>query len=413
MSPSSVLCFVTVLLLRDRRSRRSSCERKEQLRRSHISTLPIAATPAGRTDGPGTGGDEIGLKADIVDRVAQFGRTPYHRRRTLTVDAGTTADSCGQVKPGADTMPDDDLITEDQLEAASTREELADLLNELHILADRPSLRDLNKWSVDKAKRTQLAKTTVADMLAGKRLPSKAVLLTFVEACDVPEDRLGPWKKAWGRIAVAERNRPPLKVELDRLRQQTIQDANKEAEDYCNQLLADAHLEASVIREEAHQQVHAEIQAARQAGAIAAEKIKADAESFRGQLEIKARLYHEETLADAKKRAELILEEARQQAQALQHEASSKASGSTTQPHTDPLELPPEMPKMPELPLYPDPAAGFLTSFTDPDPGLCRPSGGLSSTPPGTAHDLDPNTLPTVDELLSRIRAAGDRPSST
>jgi transcriptional regulator with XRE-family HTH domain len=46
-----------------------------------------------------------------------------------------------------------------------------------------------------------LHKSTVAGMFKGTRLPRKAVMLAFLQACGVHGEQLDPWRRAWERIA--------------------------------------------------------------------------------------------------------------------------------------------------------------------------------------------------------------------
>jgi hypothetical protein len=85
------------------------------------------------------------------------------------------------------------------LAAVHTPEDLAARLRTIRILADKPSLRTLETKT--KHDRTPLSKTTVAEMLKGVRFPRKAVMLSFLRACGVPEDAMEPWLRAWQRIA--------------------------------------------------------------------------------------------------------------------------------------------------------------------------------------------------------------------
>jgi hypothetical protein len=131
------------------------------------------------------------------------------------------------------------------LGAVRNREDLAELLRILHARADRPSLRALGKWSVVNG-RPALAKTTVSEMLAGKRLPRKGALLAFVEACGIPAERLGPWQRAWERVAPAEAARPTPQAELRRLRQE----AEAAAEIRAAEIIAGAQVRAAQLLSE-------------------------------------------------------------------------------------------------------------------------------------------------------------------
>jgi hypothetical protein len=114
------------------------------------------------------------------------------------VRCGTTADTCGQ---GVDV--DDAPYTGDlDLGAASTRDDLAALLQTVHIRADKPSLRTLEARTRHGA--TPLSKTAVAEMLKGVRVPRKAVMVAFLRACGVQDDGMESWLRTWERVASGE-----------------------------------------------------------------------------------------------------------------------------------------------------------------------------------------------------------------
>lgn len=87
------------------------------------------------------------------------------------------------------------------LEAVSRPEELAMLLNQQIARADL-SLRELQA-KTDKMGGTRLARSTCSDMLAGRRFPRKAQMVTFLRACGVPEEQIPAWERAWERVRVA------------------------------------------------------------------------------------------------------------------------------------------------------------------------------------------------------------------
>lgn len=128
------------------------------------------------------------------------------------------------------------------LTTVRSREDLSELLRILHARADSPSLRDLSKWSTVNGRPT-LAKTTVSEMLAGKRLPRKGVLLAFVEACGIPAKDIEPWQRAWERIAPADVARPTLQAELRHIREQAI----AEAEIRATEIIAGAEAKAALL----------------------------------------------------------------------------------------------------------------------------------------------------------------------
>ncbi len=98
---------------------------------------------------------------------------------------------------------DDALYTGDlDLDAVSTRDDLAALLRTVHIRADKPSLRTLEARTRHSA--IPLSKTTVAEMLKGVRFPRKAVMVAFLQACGVKDDSVESWRRTWERVAVGE-----------------------------------------------------------------------------------------------------------------------------------------------------------------------------------------------------------------
>jgi len=101
----------------------------------------------------------------------------------------------------------DELFTGDlDIASAQTRSELAAMLRTIHLRADRPSLRTLEARTRHDS--TPLSKTVVSEMLKGTRLPRKAVMVSFLRTCGVPEERMEPWHRAWERVAASEQDLP-------------------------------------------------------------------------------------------------------------------------------------------------------------------------------------------------------------
>lgn len=96
----------------------------------------------------------------------------------------------------------DDKPNSGDLDAVSTRDGLAVLLREVHVRADRPSLRDLEKKTVHSD--TPLSRTALSEMLNGGRLPRKAVMVAFLRECGVQDDVIDLWQGAWERVASLE-----------------------------------------------------------------------------------------------------------------------------------------------------------------------------------------------------------------
>ena len=98
---------------------------------------------------------------------------------------------------------DDAPYTDDlDFSAVRTRADLAAQLRLVHLRADSPSLRTLEGRTRHSG--TPLSKTAVAEMLNGARFPRKAVMIAFLRACRVPDDKLDPWQRTWERVASLE-----------------------------------------------------------------------------------------------------------------------------------------------------------------------------------------------------------------
>lgn len=93
-------------------------------------------------------------------------------------------------------------VRRSELDSVTSAQDLVRLLVEQHARADA-SLREL-ELRADRAGGVRLARATCADMLAGRRIPKKAVMLAFLRACHVPEDQLPDWERAWERAKIAQ-----------------------------------------------------------------------------------------------------------------------------------------------------------------------------------------------------------------
>jgi 3-deoxy-7-phosphoheptulonate synthase len=109
---------------------------------------------------------------------------------------------------------------------AANLSELATCLREAHLLADKPSYRTLEKQTVlasgflpgTKLERTRLTRSVLGDMLCGRKLPRKAFLLTFVEACGIDVENDPRWELAWDRLAPQYQQGASLSDETQKLR---------------------------------------------------------------------------------------------------------------------------------------------------------------------------------------------------
>lgn len=139
----------------------------------------------------------------------------------------------------------------DPTQAASLGD-LAECLRQLHIRADRPSLRELEDRTKHvngllpgtSLKRVRLGRTTLNDVLRGFKFPRKAFLLTFVEALNIDLNADRRWEQAWDHLAIqyldeaAEAEEEQLRRQLAEARAQADR-ADEEAEQL-RQQLADA-----------------------------------------------------------------------------------------------------------------------------------------------------------------------------
>jgi vacuolar-type H+-ATPase subunit H len=82
--------------------------------------------------------------------------------------------------------------------AATTGEELAACLRRLRVRADNISYRELERWG--ELHNKPLPRTTLLEVLHGRRFPRKSVLLAFVEACGINPATDTRWEKVWNRL---------------------------------------------------------------------------------------------------------------------------------------------------------------------------------------------------------------------
>src|SRR5262249_39323204 len=109
----------------------------------------------------------------------------------------------------------------------SDRDDLAECLRLLHISADQPTLRSLEQQTIHangllpgtRLKRARLTRSTLSDVLLGRKFPGKAFLLTFVDACGINIENDRSWEQVWDRLAVQHLDQA-AEVETKQFRQQ-------------------------------------------------------------------------------------------------------------------------------------------------------------------------------------------------
>ena len=114
-------------------------------------------------------------------------------------------------------------------ETAASLEDLAACLRHVHLRADRPTYRALElQTALDggflpgtrpRLRKVRLTRTTVSDVLAGRKFPGKAFLLTFVDACGIDIETDRRWEQAWDRLA-AQYQQVSAAGEAEKLRQE-------------------------------------------------------------------------------------------------------------------------------------------------------------------------------------------------
>jgi hypothetical protein len=101
--------------------------------------------------------------------------------------------------------------------SAATVTELAMLLGRLRLRAGNPALREIERLGRNRG--VVLPRTTIAEVLAGRRTPRLQVLLALVEVLGTPEDQLPLWAAAWEHIIERQQDREPHATEDDGSRQ--------------------------------------------------------------------------------------------------------------------------------------------------------------------------------------------------
>jgi hypothetical protein len=92
---------------------------------------------------------------------------------------------------------------------AESPEDLAECLRQLHIRADKPAFRELEQRTIHangllagtRLKRVRLGRTALSEVLAGRKFPGKAFMLTLVETCGIVLENDPRWGQAWDRLA--------------------------------------------------------------------------------------------------------------------------------------------------------------------------------------------------------------------
>lgn len=138
--------------------------------------------------------------------------------------------------------------------------ELALCLNRLRAQAEI-SYRDLEQWGSRHG--TPLPRSTMADVFAGRRLPRKQVLLTYLRACGVDPQKDRRWLAAWYRLAeqrtAPRQATPPQSHPMTEATQRVLDEAlaiRNAAERDAAALRAAAREDIAHLRAEAERESH-------------------------------------------------------------------------------------------------------------------------------------------------------------
>jgi biotin carboxyl carrier protein len=109
--------------------------------------------------------------------------------------------------------------------AAESLDGLVECLRQVHLRADKPTLRTLDNRTArakgilpgTRLEKVRLARATLSDVLSGRKFPGKAFLLTFVDACGIDLEHDRRWEQAWDRLAPRYLNQGAL-AEAEQLR---------------------------------------------------------------------------------------------------------------------------------------------------------------------------------------------------
>src|SRR5690349_4978010 len=121
-------------------------------------------------------------------------------------------------------------------DAAADLGDLAACLRYVHLLADKPTYRSLEHQTAHvggslpgtRLRRVRLTRSTLSDVLLGRKFPGKAFLLTFLDACSIDLENDRRWERAWDRLAPQYVDQD-FEAEAEQLRRQ-LTEAKTEAD---------------------------------------------------------------------------------------------------------------------------------------------------------------------------------------
>lgn len=90
--------------------------------------------------------------------------------------------------------------------AVENRHDLLSLMKSQRLAAGQPALRDIVHRAA--AHGARIRRSTLHDVLSGRRLPARELLLAFALACGVAKTDIRDWDEAWMRVVAKEKNLP-------------------------------------------------------------------------------------------------------------------------------------------------------------------------------------------------------------
>ena len=227
---------------------------------------------------------------------------------------------------------------------AASFDDLAARLRHVHLLADKPTYRALEQQTAreggflpgTRLRRVRLTRSTLSDVLLGRKFPGKAFLLTFVDVCGIDLEKDRRWEQAWDRLApqyldqAAEaeveaeqlrRQLAELKAQANRVGKEVVQLRQQlaDAEDLIRQQTLAAEKMASRLEDAqtGAREAHDRLTEATAAHAAGTEQIRAEAQARVDEIQVGVDEAIQRGQAAAVRAAETRIAETEQQAREL------------------------------------------------------------------------------------------------
>lgn len=140
-------------------------------------------------------------KLEVVEAYATACGVPKSQARRMWEQAANRAQPTGATDNSGNQNGSTPRVTRGRirsLELVHKPVHLLQVMHQLHLSAGHPSLRELQKRA-RKHGLGALPRSTLGDVLAGIRMPSERLLVTYVRTCGEPEHRVVAWLEALSR----------------------------------------------------------------------------------------------------------------------------------------------------------------------------------------------------------------------